>query len=75
MSTSRLADRSRATATRPRQRRWFLEVRERKVYLVREGEELSSFSGMKMGAIMDVSIGKEHSKGRQEADNALMVSS
>ena len=29
-----------------------------------------------MGAIMDVSIGKEHSKGPpKEADNALMVSS
>lgn len=68
MSTSR---------SRPlRQRRWFFEVRDRKIYLIRNGEELSSFSGMKMGAIMDVTTAKEHSnsKGPKEADNSLLVS-
>ena len=74
----RLGDRSRLqampVARTPRQRRWFLEVRDRKIYLLRNGEELSSFSGMKMGAIMDVTIGKEHSKGPKDADNALLVS-
>lgn len=74
MSTSRLGDRSRKT---PRQRRWFLEVRDRKIYLLRNGEDLSSFSAMKMGAIMDVTTGKEHcSKGAKDVDNinALLVS-
>ena len=76
MSTSRLGDRLRPTtvARTPRQRRWFLEVRDRKIYLLRDGEELSSFSAMKMGPIMDVTTGKEHSKGAKHADNSLLVS-
>lgn len=40
-------------------RRWFLEVRERRVYITRDGEEMTSFAGCKMGAVKDISIGKE----------------
>ena len=79
MSTPQLGDRSRPStvARTPRQRQWFFEVRDRKIYLLRNGDELSSFSAMKMGMIMDVTTGNKHcSKGAKldAADNALLVS-
>lgn len=54
-----------------RQRRWHLDVRERKIYLVRDGEEATTFAGLKMGPVKDISIGKEHAKGSKQA---LLVS-
>jgi hypothetical protein len=51
-----------------RQRRWWLQPKaDRKVYLIREGQEATSFASLKMGSIKDISIGKEHAKGSKQA--------
>ena len=50
-----------------RQRHWFFEPKHRQIYLIRNGQEMTSFSGMKLEPIKDVSIGKEHSKGSNQA--------
>ena len=57
--------------SRRRQRRWSLEVRDRRIYVIRDGRELTSFASTKMGPIKDVSIGKEQAKG---SNQALLVS-
>lgn len=54
-----------------KQRRWFFEVRDRRVYLIRDGEDITSFAGLKMGPVKDISIGKEHARGSEQA---LLVS-
>ncbi len=60
-----------STRNRVRQRRWYLEPKDRRVYLIRDGQEATSFSALKMGPIKDISIGKEHAKGSKQA---LLVS-
>ncbi len=54
-----------------KRRRWFFEVRERQVLIIRDGEEITTFAGRKMGPIKDISVGKEHAKGSKQA---LLVS-
>ena len=56
-----------------KQRRWYLEPKERRIYLIREDVEISSYAGTAMGAIKDISIGKEHAKG-PNSKQALLVS-
>ncbi len=48
-------------------RPWFLETRGKLVYLLRDGEELSSFAGIKLGPVRDITTGKEHAKGSEKA--------
>ncbi len=57
-----------------RTRRWFFDVKDRSINLIRDGEEISSFASLKMGAVKAVVTAKEHAKGTR-TDQAILVGS
>lgn len=62
---------SSSSSSKSRQRRWFFETKDNRIFLHRDGREMTSFSGLSMGPIKDISIGRDFSKGSEQA---LLVS-
>ena len=53
----------------PPGRRWYFEVREKEIHLIRDGEDMETRCGLKYGAIKDLAV----SEGRRQTERSQFI--